>query len=228
VSRRITILSGSQMLDGFSMSDAPRQSSAGRPPDPTKRAAILAAAQELFASRGFTATSMDAVAKSAGVSKLTAYRHFGSKDHLFAEAVTARCSAMLSATDAAQVGLGDARAALVGFGRAFLALIMHEEALAVHRLVIAERERAPQLGQIFHASAIVPTKTRLARLIEQLSLPVDDNELAATDLLALWRGKPMLAIETGTTPWSSAEIQRHIERTVDLCLGGWAAMTARI
>jgi TetR/AcrR family transcriptional regulator, mexJK operon transcriptional repressor len=209
------------------MSVEPRHISAGRPPDAAKRAAILAAAQELFASRGFTATSMDAVAKSANVSKLTAYRHFGSKDQLFAEAVTARCSAMLSATDASQGGIGDPRTALIGFGQAFLALIMHDEALAVHRLVIAERERAPQLGQIFHESAIVPTKRRLALLIGQLSLPVDDKELAATDLLALWRGKPMLAVETGMTPWSPAEIQRHIERTVDLCLGGWAAIAAR-
>jgi TetR/AcrR family transcriptional regulator, mexJK operon transcriptional repressor len=212
------------MLDRFSMPNAPRHTGAGRPPDAAKRAAILAAAQQLFASHGFTATSMDAVAQLASVSKLTAYRHFGSKDLLFAEAVTARCSAMLSATDVTQVGPGDARAALIGFGRAFLTLIMHDEALAVHRLVIAERERAPQLGQIFHDSAIMPTKSRLAQLIGQLALPVDDNELAATDLLALWRGKPMLAVETGMAPWSAAEIQRHIERTVDLCMGGWATM----
>jgi TetR/AcrR family transcriptional regulator, mexJK operon transcriptional repressor len=206
------------------MPKPPRPTAAGRPPDPAKRSAILAAAQNLFASHGFSATSMDAVAQLAGVSKLTAYRHFGSKDQLFAEAVTARCSAMLGAADTAQFGLDDARSALIAFGQAFLALIMHDEALAVHRLVIAERDRAPQLGHIFHDSAIVPTKTRLALLIGQLRLPVDDHELAATDLLALWRGKPMLAIETGMPRWSAADIQRHIERTVDLCMGGWAAI----
>ena len=120
----------------------------------------------------------------------------------------------------------NARAALIGFGRAFLALIMHDEALAVHRLVIAERDRAPQLGLIFHDSAIVPTKTRLAQLIGQLSLPVDDNVVAAADLLALWRGKPMLAVEMGMPPWAPAAVDAHIARTVDLCVAGWAALAS--
>ncbi len=119
-----------------------RQTSAGRPPDPAKRAAILVAAQELFALHGFSATAMDAVARRAGTSKLTAYRHFGSKDRLFAEAVTARCASMLGHFDAGTPRQGDQRDMLVAFGHAFLGLILHREALAVHRLIIAERERA--------------------------------------------------------------------------------------
>ena len=117
-----------------------------------------------------------------------------------------------------------ARAALVSFGKAFLALILHGEALAVHRLVIAERERAPQLGQIFYDSAIVPTQQRLAGLIERLGLRVEDPTLAATDLLALWRSKPMLAVEMGLVRWNQSEIEAHIGRTVDLCLAGWRGL----
>jgi TetR/AcrR family transcriptional regulator, mexJK operon transcriptional repressor len=184
----------------------------------------LTAAQELFAERGFSATSMDAVAQRAGTSKLTAYRHFGSKDQLFAEAVTRRCASMLSGFDEATVQSGDARAALISFGQAFVALILHDEALAVHRLVIAERDRAPQLGPIFHASAIMPTKARLADLIERLGLRVDDTTIAATDLLALWRGKPMLAVEMALPRWSETELNAHIERTVDLCMAGWRSL----
>lgn len=206
------------------MSDLPRSTAAGRPPDPAKRAAILAAAQMLFANHGFSATSMDAVARAAGVSKLTAYRHFGSKDQLFAAAVVGRCSTMLGHFDEKMPVPADARGALVGFGHAFLRLILHDEALAVHRLVIAERDRAPQLGPIFHASAIVPTKERLASLIARLKLPVDDPIVAATDLLALWRGKPMLAEEMGLARWDEAALAAHVERTVDLCLGGWDAL----
>jgi TetR/AcrR family transcriptional regulator, mexJK operon transcriptional repressor len=209
------------MLDAFSMPHMPRHAAAGRPPDPAKRAAILTAAQELFASHGFTATSMDAVARRAGTSKLTAYRHFGSKDQLFAAAVVARCTAMLGQFDVDHAVPDSARAALIGFGDVFLRLILHDEALAVHRLVVTERERAPQLGQIFHVSAIVPTQNRLAALITRLGLPVDDPGLAATDLLALWRGKPMLAVEMGLERWDQATVDAHIQRTVDLCLAGW-------
>ena len=45
----------------------------GRPKDPAKRSAILQAATTLFLGQGFAGTSMDAVAKQAGVSKLTEY-----------------------------------------------------------------------------------------------------------------------------------------------------------
>ena len=206
------------------MDKKPGQVTAGRPPDPAKRAAILAAAQELFALHGFSATSMDAVARRAGTSKLTAYRHFGSKDRLFAEAVTARCASMLGHFDASIPGHGHQRDALIAFGHAFLGLILHSEALAVHRLVIAERERAPQLGPIFHEAAIVPTTDRLAHLIMRLEINVEDPTTAATDLLALWRSKPMLAVEMGLPRWDEAALAAHIERMVDLCLAGWRGL----
>lgn len=200
------------------------QTGAGRRPDTVKRAAILAAAQQLFAEHGFTATSMDAVARGANTSKLTAYRHFGSKDELFAAAIAARCEAMLPITDSDDWHSDDAQAALTAFGLAFLDLILHPNALAIHRLIIAERDRAPQLGALFHASAIVPTQMRLANLIERLGLSLTDPMAAASDLLALWRSKPMLPIEMGLPQWSHEQKGEHISRSVNLCLGGWAAM----
>jgi TetR/AcrR family transcriptional regulator, mexJK operon transcriptional repressor len=193
----------------------------GRRPDAAKRAAIMAAAQRLFAEHGFTATSMDAVARLAGASKLTAYRHFGSKDELFAAAISARCEAMLPVADDPKLAVADAESALVSFGEAFLRLILHPDALAIHRLIIAERERAPQLGPIFHDAAIVPTQLRLALLITRLHLPVSDPHIAATDLLALWRSKPMLPVEMGLPHWDMAACHAHIARTVRLCLAGW-------
>jgi TetR/AcrR family transcriptional regulator, mexJK operon transcriptional repressor len=193
----------------------------GRRPDSAKRDRILLAAQEIFSERGFTATSMSAVAERAAVAKLTAYRHFGSKDELFTAAVTARCETMLASTAEAPAETLDPRAALLGFGRAFLGLILHAEAIAIHRLIVAERDRAPQLGPLFHSAAIQPTQQRLAALIQRLRIDVDDPSLAATDLLALWRGKPMLPIEMGMPGWTAAEIDAHVARTVDLCLAGW-------
>ena len=51
---------------------------------PTRRAAILAAAAGAFAERGFAGTSMDDVAAAAGITRLIVYRHFGSKEDLYA------------------------------------------------------------------------------------------------------------------------------------------------
>lgn len=48
-----------------------------------KSAAILKGAMQEFLANGYAATSMDKVAKSAGVSKATVYSHFGDKENLF-------------------------------------------------------------------------------------------------------------------------------------------------
>ena len=48
-----------------------------------KSAAILKGAMKEFLDNGYAATSMDKVAKSAGVSKATVYSHFGDKESLF-------------------------------------------------------------------------------------------------------------------------------------------------
>jgi TetR/AcrR family transcriptional repressor of mexJK operon len=200
-----------------------KSSSAGRRPDAGKRAAILAAAQRLFTEYGFGATSMDAVARAAGTSKLTAYRHFGSKDELFTAAIRARCTAMLANAADLDVPRGDAEVALVAFGHAFLGLILHPDALAVHRLIVAERDRTPQLGALFYAAAIQPTQQQLADMLCRLDLPVDDPLLAAGDLLALLRSKPMIPVELGLPNMNADEIGEHVQRAVRLCLSAWRA-----
>ena len=48
-----------------------------------KTAAILKGAMQEFLKHGYAATSMDKVAKAAGVSKATVYSHFGDKENLF-------------------------------------------------------------------------------------------------------------------------------------------------
>ena len=51
------------------------------------RNAIAASALELFEERGFAATSVRAIAASAGVDPALVIRHFGSKEQLFVEVV---------------------------------------------------------------------------------------------------------------------------------------------
>jgi AcrR family transcriptional regulator len=61
----------------------------GRPRDPENDAAILRAALELLIERGPEATSIEQVAKRAGVARLTVYRRFANKDELLIKAVEA-------------------------------------------------------------------------------------------------------------------------------------------
>ena len=53
-----------------------------------KRQAVLDAAAHEFLHQGFDGTTMDAIAKTASVSKRTVYHHFASKEKLFAAIVS--------------------------------------------------------------------------------------------------------------------------------------------
>jgi AcrR family transcriptional regulator len=53
------------------------------PKSKAKAAAILQGAMQEFLAHGYAATSMDRIAKAAGVSKATVYSHFGDKEGLF-------------------------------------------------------------------------------------------------------------------------------------------------
>ncbi|MFI6647239.1 TetR/AcrR family transcriptional regulator [Streptomyces sp. NPDC050529] len=60
-----------------------------RPLTPAGRR-IVAAADELFYSRGITAVGVDLIAERSGVTKRTLYNQFGSKDHLVATCLAER------------------------------------------------------------------------------------------------------------------------------------------
>ncbi|MGZ4460469.1 MAG: TetR/AcrR family transcriptional regulator, partial [Nocardioidaceae bacterium] len=58
-----------------------------RPGSPDTRAAILDAARGLFASGGFSGTSVRAVAAKAGVDPALVHHYFGTKEDLFVAAL---------------------------------------------------------------------------------------------------------------------------------------------
>lgn len=61
-----------------------------RPGAPDTRAAILAAARELFAAQGYAGTSVRSIAAAAGVDASLVHHYFGAKDDLFLAALELR------------------------------------------------------------------------------------------------------------------------------------------
>lgn len=164
---------------------------------------------------------MDAIAVAAGVSKLTIYRHFTTKAALFAEAVASKCRILLGDIAGLAAGGGGPRAALVSAGRAFLALILHPDAMAVHRLIAAERVQAPELGRLFYEHAVVNANERFTALAADLAargaLAGDPAEIAQ-DYLALLRGRPMMHAEFGIAPLGPEQLAAHVEHCADVLL----------
>jgi TetR/AcrR family transcriptional repressor of mexJK operon len=199
----------------------------GRPKDQQKRAAILDAAKRLFVERGYNATSMDAVASAAGVSKLTVYSHFGDKDALFTEAVRRKCEEQLPAHIFAADPKGPLREQLLEIARAFFALVTSDDALAVHRTVVANVQQAPQLGSLFWEAG--PARVQgafdafLRDEVAAGNLDIPDTRRAATQFFCLLKGESHARMEFGCcAALKRREVDEHVAATVDMFLRAYA------
>ncbi|RCV52353.1 TetR/AcrR family transcriptional regulator [Marinitenerispora sediminis] len=68
-------------------SQTPHRRGPGRPRDPHADSAILRAAVDLLIERGIDQTSMEGIAKRAGVAKVTVYKRWSTKEDLLADAI---------------------------------------------------------------------------------------------------------------------------------------------
>jgi AcrR family transcriptional regulator len=80
--------------------------------------AVIAAARELFAEGGVD-VPMEEIGKAAGVGKGTLYRHFPTRDHLFAAVSRDRFDRLAAEAEASLAEAGDSRAALIAWLRDF-------------------------------------------------------------------------------------------------------------
>jgi AcrR family transcriptional regulator len=130
--------------------DAPKPRR-GRPPDPERYQRILEAAGRHFYAHGLERASVDAIAADAGVSKMTVYSHFASKEGLFEAVVRER-------TDRVMGGLAGVEAldpaqpqkALLAIGEQFLALTREEGALGKFRSVYGAAATQPEACRAFY------------------------------------------------------------------------------
>lgn len=167
----------------------------GRPRDPERLQRIVAAAARQFHEHGLSGTSMDAIAAEAGVSKMTVYSHFPSKEDLFSAAVASR-TAELMGSEVPPMDPLKPKQALTALGRAFLRLIRDDQVVQHHRILFGLRDAHPQVRQAFHDEG--PDRLRLAlaaylaEATRQGSLKVRQPELAADQFMGLFLGMGQL------------------------------------
>lgn len=130
----------SQMPQSHSMSSATQQ----------KREQILEGALEIFLQQGYEGTSMDRVAATARVSKITIYKHFQDKEGLFTALIehvtTERFQIVfgsLSLTDDPAWVLRQIAKKLLN------SIAVDEQYIAFLRLIIGESGRFPHLAKLF-------------------------------------------------------------------------------
>jgi TetR/AcrR family transcriptional regulator, mexJK operon transcriptional repressor len=196
-----------------------------------KRQLILDAATTLFTAQGYGAVSMDAIARSAGVSKATLYAHFGSKDQLFATIITEACQAMFDWPGAMAADGEDLRTALTALGQRILRFFLEDGTLAIYRVVVAESVRFPELGRAFYEAGPATGRRLLAAWLAERAeagrLRVPDPPLAAEQLVALLRAGLYFRATLGVPPApTQAEIDATVAAAVDTFLAAYAPPSA--
>ena len=118
------------------------------------------------------------------------------------------------------------RAALAAFGGRLLRFFLEERPLAIHRVVIAESTRFPELGRAFYdngPAALFRTLAEwLAGQTEAGRLAVTDAAMAAEQFVGMLRTSLFLRATLGLTPPTEAEIDATVEAAVTMFLKAYA------
>jgi len=194
----------------------------------SRREAILDVAAQSFLEHGYAGTTMSAIAATLGGSKGTLWSYFASKEVLFAavidrvtEAFRAQLSLILNPRDGIEP-------ALRRFCIEFLRKVTSPEAIALHRLVVGETNRFPEIGRIFYERAPRLTQELLAGFLGEAMeaglLRPDDPLMAARQLNALCMAsghQRMLMGIVETLP--PASVETEVDRAMTTFMRAYAA-----
>ena len=197
-----------------------------------RRLEIAAVAEQVFFEHGFTDATMQSIAVRAGASKETLYRHFGSKEELFAEIVEARARGFLDSLDENFAGTGSVRQILVGLGVRAIEMLFDPLAIKLCRTVIAESPRNPALGRIFLEEGPYRVRRGLTNFLTcanargELACP--DPELAAILFIGLVMTSLHLERLVLVPPprMTEEEARAHVDEAVSVFLARYAQRRA--
>ena len=185
---------------------------------------ILEVATALFLDDGFGATSIEAIAKRAGISKRTFYHRFRGKEELFGAVVRRLIERWMPPFDTALLDAPGLAEALSRAAEHMLDVALTREGLALHRVVIAEAERFPGLARVLYELGAVPGIERIARHLDERIArgelrPIDSRFAAEQFILMTVTGPRRRALGLGKR-FDEAELRAWIDNTVALFLNG--------
>jgi len=181
-----------------------------RTPRPSRsevRRRLIDAAADVFAAKGYTASSVDDVARQAGLTKGAVYSNFESKDDLFFALLSEQVAARIALVEALPASPEPAEEWLRSVGAALTRAMVEQPEWHLLFIEFWQRSiRDPEARERF-----VPHRRKLHDLVSatirgraeelNLKLPVDPDRLA-TAMIALSNG---LAIEYLLDPESVPE-----------------------
>jgi TetR/AcrR family transcriptional regulator, mexJK operon transcriptional repressor len=186
---------------------------------------ILDVATAVFFAEGYGAASIEAVAQRAGISKRTFYARFPDKAALFAAVVHRIIEALRPPATAPLYEGGSLDEILRRLARLILRAALAPMAVALHRLMMAEAQRFPELAAIVAGEGSrAEVVTRIAGLLDREvlagHLAIDRPLFAADQFLQLVVTIPQRRALGFGTPMTEAELDVWADDCVNLFLNG--------
>jgi AcrR family transcriptional regulator len=218
-------------MQGKKAVSAPGRAKA-RAAESSTRERVLKAAFAVFRRRGFSGASTLEIATRAQVSKRDLYALFGSKHAMLAACIKERAATMRQPLElAAPKSRADVAALLVEFGTLILRVVSHPDVLVVHRLAIAESDRAPEIARTLDRNGREANHAALADWLAKAQAqgligPGDPAAMAAHFLAILWGGLLIqLLLRVREAP-SADEIDARARSAADATLKRYAPVSA--
>lgn len=186
---------------------------------------IMDAAAHLFFQEGYGATSVEAIAKRAQISKRTFYHRFPDKAAVFS-AVVHRLIERLRPPQVQSVFEGKSlEDVLLGLAKLILQASLLPQSLALNRIILAEALRFPELAIIVSEQGMRKQAVqRIAALLEQHSGKAHTEVkpvFAAEQFLHMVISVPQRRALGMGQPMTPKEIDMWARDTVALFLKGW-------
>ena len=180
-------------------------------------------ATEMFIAQGYSGTTMEALARAAGISKKTIYSQYRDKGALFRAVIHGMerpaVNARLMKDDALPLEQGLRRRAKVIMDAA-----LEPRALAFYRLIQREVAQFPELGKIIQdentKQLFEPLASYFARHAESGAIEGADSGWAARLFVYLLFGDLNHRLLTGADPPKKREADAYLDRVCVLFLAG--------
>jgi AcrR family transcriptional regulator len=188
------------------------------------RQRILDAAFAAFMELGYSDTSTLQIATRARVSKRELYALVGSKHDILVACITGRVERMRSLPP--DTGVPQDRQSLAGllaaFGARLLTEVTHPAVIGVHRLAIAEVNRAPEVARALQSMGRRATRAVLREILQRAHsaglISGNPAEMSEQFMALLWGDVMMNMLLRSAEAPGAAEIRRRAESAASALL----------
>ena len=186
---------------------------------------ILDVATELFLAQGYGLTTIEALARRAGISKRTFYHRFADKAVLFGAVVHRIVERIRPAPGVPLLEGATPHEVLKRLARLIMHAALSPPAIALHRLIVGESARFPELARAMNAEgasreAIDLISGLLAREIDNSDFTAPAREFAALQFLQLVVVVPQRRALGFDRPMGESELEAWADCSVRLFLNG--------